>query len=243
MLKMQKIKTILFVFFFFTTSAILFLFAVIIKLTTFLFDRNLTFLHYFTLYWARIYLAVNPEWKIVIRGIENLKPNYPCVYISNHQSYFDIMLISFLNIPYKWVSRSEIFNIPFIGWNMWLNNYIGLKRGNKKSIIQMLERSNNAIDKGNSIFIFPEGTRSLTGQLQKFKSGAFVLAKKKGIPIVPIVINGTKNILNKENKRLNFRSNLSINVLPAITSDIISSKSIDELSEFVHAEMTKYIVV
>ena len=237
----KRLNTILFVIFFGLSSMILFIGAVIIKLLTCFFDRNLTILHYYTQLWAAMYLKVVPSWKVTIKGTEKLNKNMPCIYISNHQSYFDIMAISCLHIPFKWVAKLEVFKAPFIGWNMRLNNYIELKRGNKKSIQQMIANSESAIDQGNSILFFPEGTRSKDGSLQRFMTGAFSLAQRKNLPIVPIVIKGTKNILQKNGNHINFNCDISIEVLDTIPTAEYAGKRPEEIADKAHQLISRHI--
>jgi len=98
--------------------------------------------------------------------------------VSNHQSQLDTLVAFGLFFPFKWISKAEVFRLPFIGWNMTLNRYIKLKRGDRKSIQKMMTECEKMISKGNSLYFFPEGTRSKTGIIKPFKPGAFILAKR-----------------------------------------------------------------
>jgi 1-acyl-sn-glycerol-3-phosphate acyltransferase len=138
-----------------------------------------------------------------------------------------------LFFPFKWVSKAEVFRIPFIGWNMYLNRYIKLKRGDKKGIAKMFVDCEKALAKGNSLFVFPEGTRSETGRLKPFKSGAFTLAKKMKIPILPVVISGTKDFLPKHSMIFHGGQKMSIRVLEPVPYERFAHLSAEETGDMI----------
>jgi len=104
-----------------------------------------------------------------VEGREKIRRDATYVIVSNHQSQLDILVLFRLYVHFKWVSKSEIFKIPLIGWNMVMNRYIKLRRGDKESIAQMMADSEERLAEGSSIFIFPEGSRSPDGRLKPFK--------------------------------------------------------------------------
>jgi 1-acyl-sn-glycerol-3-phosphate acyltransferase len=181
----------------FVISAILFPISLLIWLLTFLFDKNLVLLHKYSCLWSGIVLASNPYWRTKILGREKVKPGATYVMVSNHQSGADILVLFRLFIPFKWVSKKGLFYIPFLGWNMTLNGYIPLQRSRGRSKRMMMDRGIEAMQKGNSVMIFPEGTRSKDGLIQSFKSGAFRLALATGSPILPIALKGTFHAIRK----------------------------------------------
>ena len=182
-------------------------------------------------------------WKITVEGKEKIDKSKTYVIISNHQSEFDIPLASNLNMHYKWVSKAEVFKVPIIGWNMWLNNYIKLIRGNKRSVIKMIKDCSIALENNSSVFIFPEGTRSETGKMRNFMPGAFVIAKRNKVGILPIVINGTKDIMPKGSLKLNYKANLSLKVLDEIPYSEIENCSVEEISKKVKSEIEKHVII
>jgi len=186
-----------FIVFIAVTSIPFYLIALVIWIVTYPFDRRLRFLHMYTCTWSNFYTWVMPAWRIRVEGRENVRKNATYMVVSNHQSLLDILVIFRLYFHFKWVSKIENFRLPLIGWNMVLNRYIKLKRGDKASIEQMLQTCEERIDEGSSIFMFPEGTRSPDGEVKAFKLGAFQLALKKKIPILPVVISGTNRALPK----------------------------------------------
>ncbi len=197
------------------SSMLLFMCALAIWLLTVLFDKRLVILHYFSSFWASLYLWVMPAWSVSIEGREHIKKK-TYVVVSNHQSLLDILVAFRIFFPFKWVSKAEIFKLPFIGWNMTLNRYIKLIRGDKESIRRMLQDCKKTLANGSSVFIFPEGTRSETGHLRRFKPGAFTLAKENKVPILPIVINGTTDALPKKSFNVNGTHKIKVNILAEI---------------------------
>jgi 1-acyl-sn-glycerol-3-phosphate acyltransferase len=180
------------------------------------FDRRKVILHRLTCFWASLYTWINPAWPVKVVGREKIDPNETYVMVANHQSLLDIFVLFRLFTHFKWVSKIENFRIPFIGWNMYLNGYIQLKRGDPSSIAVMLRTCRDNLDAGNSIMMFPEGTRSPTGKLRRFKPGAFDLAKDAKRPLLPIVVHGTASALPKRGVILQGRHRILIEVLDPI---------------------------
>jgi 1-acyl-sn-glycerol-3-phosphate acyltransferase len=221
----NRIISLCFLVFMAVSSALFFVIALLIRLCTAGFDRQLVALHLFTSFWASVYLWVMPVWSVSTQGREKIAKGKTYMVVSNHQSQLDILVAFRLFFPFKWVSKAEVFNLPFIGWNMVLNRYIKLRRGDKKSVEQMMTACEKAISNGSSVYFFPEGTRSKTGIVKDFKTGAFILAQKMKIPILPIVINGTKNALPKHSLNFHGRHHISIEVLDAVPFESFANLS------------------
>jgi len=127
-----------------------------------------------------------------VEGLEHISRDHVQIFASNHQSFFDVWLLSaFIPVKFGWTAKKELFWIPFMGWHMKLNGYIAIDRGNRKRAMESMKEAAEKIRKGNPIAIFPEGTRSRTGELQDFKKGLFYLCIETGVPVVPIYIHGT----------------------------------------------------
>ncbi len=214
------------------SSAIMFVIACCIRLITSIFDRRLILLNLFSSFWASIYIWVMPIWSVNIVGRQKMDISKNYVIVSNHQSQIDILILYRLFYPFRWISKAEVFHLPFIGWNMLLNGYIKLKRGDKESVKQMMDQCERLLKKNISIIMFPEGTRSRTGLLKPFKSGAFILAKKMKKPILPLVINNTKDALPKHSLILH-KSHLEIKVLDEIAYSKFKDMEIDEIAKMV----------
>lgn len=231
---LNRLIAVFFLAFMGLSSALFFMVALVIWALTMLVDRRLILLHLFSSFWASLYLWTMPAWSVRVIGRRGdmWKQNY--VIVSNHQSQLDILVAFRLFVPFKWVSKSEVFKLPFIGWNMWLNRYIKLKRGDKEGIAQMFADCEVALSHGNSIFMFPEGTRSTTGTIKPFKPGAFILAKKMAVPILPVVISGTNAALPKYSLNFHGRQQITIRMLDPINPERFDDLSVEALSERVH---------
>jgi 1-acyl-sn-glycerol-3-phosphate acyltransferase len=174
-----------------TTSIVLYFGAVFLCLATAPFDADRSLLHRYTCWWARLYLRCLPGCRIVVEGREKITPRTPFVLVANHQSMTDIMALSALATPFKWVSKKEAFRLPFIGWNMYLNQYVSVDRGNLRSVRATMERCRSWLERDMPLLMFPEGHRSRTGEMIAFHGGAFRLAVESGCAVLPIVVDGT----------------------------------------------------
>jgi 1-acyl-sn-glycerol-3-phosphate acyltransferase len=230
---LNRIIAVFFIAFVAATSAFFFCVALVIWLLTVLFDNRLVLLHLFSSFWASVYLWAMPAWSVCVEGRSTIRMRDHYVIVANHQSQLDILMAFNLFFPFKWVSKAEVFKIPFIGWNMYLNRYIRLKRGDKKGIAKMFVDCEKALAKGNSLFFFPEGTRSETGSLKPFKSGAFILAKKMNIPILPVVIRGTKDALPKHSMNFHGSQKMIIRVLEPVPYERFAHLSAKETGDMI----------
>lgn len=141
------------------SSVLFFPVALLIWALTAPFDRRLALLHQFTCLWASIYSWLNPAWRVRVAGRERIRRGATYVMVANHLSFLDILVLFRLFAHFKWVSKAEMFRIPCVGWNMALNRYIRLRRGNPESIARMMDACAHTLAAGSSIMIFPEGTR------------------------------------------------------------------------------------
>lgn len=217
--------------FMFISSLIAFPVALIIWLLTVPFDRRLRALHLFTCFWASLYIWFNPGWRVTVKGKEHLDSNRPTIMVANHLSLLDVIIVFRLFTHFKWISKQENFRVPLIGWNMTLNRYIPLRRGGKSGVIQMMKLCRQSLAEDNSLFIFPEGTRSPDGHMRRFKDGAFDLAIQTNTPLQPLVIQGTSQALPKRGFVLQGRHPISVEVLEVIPPDQFSNKTSEELAE------------
>lgn len=215
------------------TSIPLYGIAVLLRACTYPFDRRLRLLHLFTCFWASLYTWMMPPWRIRIEGREHVRKNAAYMVVSNHQSQLDILVAFRLFFHFKWVSKIEMFRIPLIGWNMSLNRYVKLKRGDKESIEQMLSECETHLDEGSSIFMFPEGTRSPDGEVKAFKLGAFQLAQRKKVPILPIVISGTNKALPKYTLNFTGSQKIYIKIFKEIPYSAFEKLSVEETAQMV----------
>lgn len=213
---MRVAFSILFWAFFAVSCVVLFFVALAIFLVTLPFDRNRRVLHLFSCFWAQLYFYVNPFWRLRIEGRENLPWSGAAVLVANHLSLGDVLVLFGLYRPFKWVSKASVFKAPFLGWNMSLNGYVPLVRGDKESIARMMGQCEAWLDRGVPVLMFPEGTRSADGETKAFKDGAFRMALSRRCPIVPIAISGTADALPKHGLVLRQSANCRVRVLPPV---------------------------
>ena len=233
----RRVLSSLFWLFIVVSSILLFPIAVLLWAVTAPFDRRLRLLHRFTCFWASLYTWFNPAWRVRIEGREKIAPNTAYVMVANHQSLLDILVLFRLFRHYKWVSKIENFRIPCIGWNMSLNRYIKLRRGDRESVEQMMSACERTLAEGSSVMMFPEGTRSRDGRLQAFKRGAFTLAQRMRAPILPIVVEGTARALPKRGFVLQGRHAIRIRVLDAVPYNRFADESAEAVADQIRALM------
>lgn len=156
---------------------------------TILFDKKLKFVHFIANIWGSLYILLNPFLSIEVRGKENIQAGETYVVTPNHTSLLDISAIHTIFMHFKWISKASLKRVPFLGWNMVLNKTIFVSRNDPKSQLEMMRKCEHNLEIGNSIMIFPEGTRYRGKELGEFLSGGFLLAKKKQVSVLPIAIS------------------------------------------------------
>ncbi len=235
------ILSICYILFIGISSGFMFCLALVIWAVTLPFDKRRVILNLFSSFWASMYIWLMPLWSVTISGREKISRHKSYVMVSNHQSQLDILVLYRLFFPFRWVSKAEVFLLPFIGWNMILNGYIKLKRGDKLSIEKMMQDCRNLLAQNNSVFFFPEGTRSRTGILRPFKPGAFILAKDMEKPILPVVINHTKDALPKHSLRFHGRHRMSVRVLHEIPFSEFKHEAVEDLAGRVREMIASHV--
>ncbi len=172
--------------------------ALLLWLLALAFDRRRLMNNRWMVIQGIVLTKMSPFWKVIVDGREKLDQKQAYIIIPNHQSLLDIVFFNMLRHRLRWVSKIEIFRVPLVGWEMKMVKYIELIRGNKASVVKMMEKCVESLQDGISVVIFPEGTRSLTGAIGKFKTGAFQLAVKTDKPLLPVLIDGTGEIMPKK---------------------------------------------
>ena len=146
---------------------------------------------------AKILIALNPWWHCRIEGEPPARDLHPFVAVSNHESLADILIIGTLPWEMKWMSKDSIFRVPFLGWMMRMAGDVSVKRNSVKSRGEAYAKTREWIERGSSVMIFPEGTRSKTREMLPFRNGAFRLAVETGRPVQPIAVSGTRDAIRK----------------------------------------------
>ncbi|MBA4368953.1 MAG: 1-acyl-sn-glycerol-3-phosphate acyltransferase [Desulfobacterium sp.] len=149
----------------------------------------------FGMLWARLNSFTTPMF-VKIQGREFIEKRQSYVIVSNHQSFYDIFILyGWIEIDFKWVMKTSLRKVPFLGSACEKIEHIYIDRSNPAAAIESINRAKEKIVNGTSVVFFPEGTRSATGKIGSFKKGAFIFALDMDLPILPITIIGTKNIL------------------------------------------------
>ncbi len=210
---MLRLLSILYWAYVLVTMPILFVGALVVWLVTLPFDRRRVVLHVYSCLWGSFYIVSNPLWRARVRGRSRLPWHGPAVIVANHLSMLDILVLYGLFRPFKWVSKAELFKVPIVGWNMWINDYVPVWRGDRESVKRMMEHCRAHLARGTPLLVVPEGTRALDGRLQRFKDGAFRLAWEAKVPLVPVAITGTFQALPKHGLIMRERMDARVEVL------------------------------
>jgi len=145
--------------------------------------------------WSRVNAFLTPMI-VSVTGKKHINPRQSYVVVSNHQSLYDIFIIyGWLGVDLKWIMKKELRRIPGIGFGSEKVGHIFIDRSNSVKAIKSIDEAKKKLVNGTSVVIFPEGTRSKNGDLSPFKRGAFKIAFDLGLPILPITVIGTKDIL------------------------------------------------
>ena len=142
--------------------------------------------------------------RVEIEGLENIDRNRPQIFIANHSGLHDILsLAAFLPIQFRWIAKKSLFKVPFMGWHMRRSGYIPIDRKNLREAARSIVAAAVEIAGGVNAIIFPEGTRSRTGALGEFHSGAFALCVHAEVPLVPVVVDGSYRVIAPQTLRVN----------------------------------------
>ncbi|HWX42896.1 MAG TPA: lysophospholipid acyltransferase family protein [Blastocatellia bacterium] len=161
------------------------------------FDRTGAMQHWCARWWCRL-IAWTIGAHIHVHGEANVRADKNYVYMANHSSLIDIpALFAYLPFQFRIMAKKELFYVPFMGWHLWTAGNFPVDRGDPRKTAHSLRRVVEGIKAGKSLAVFPEGTRSEDGRLQEFKAGAFKIALRAGVPIVPVAIRGTHELLPK----------------------------------------------
>lgn len=179
---------------------------------------------------TKVLVALNPWWRIEVVGTPPARSSEPFVAVCNHESMADILLVGTLPFDMKWLSKSQIARIPVLGWMMWMAGDIVVNRRDSKSRGQSYEEMVGWIEKGASIMIFPEGTRTRTGDLLPFRNGAFRLALETGRPIQPLSVSGARQAIRADSAVFG-RARVTVRMLDQISTEGMSDSDVNELRD------------
>jgi 1-acyl-sn-glycerol-3-phosphate acyltransferase len=176
--------------------------------------------------------------KVQIRGLSNIDKQKAYIFIPNHLSFFDIFsLLAYLPVDFKFILKKELILIPILGWSMKRAGYISIDRSSPAKARRTLEKAVDRIKGGTSLVMFAEGTRGYDGRLQPLKRGAFQLAMASGVPVVPVAIKGTREIMPKGNFTIR-KGSIVIQLEKPIETTTYTKQTMPELMERVSGSIT-----
>lgn len=201
------------------------------------FQRSRRTVHELSRVLVRIFFFVPPLWRHKVIGMEHVDRRKAYVIVINHRAMTDIPALYFLPLNFRWVSKREVFRLPFFGQFLRLHGDICIDRGHAaEAMEQLLREGRRWLGRGVSVAVFPEGTRSKDGEIHRFKAGAFTLAREAGVDILPVVLDGTKTLIGR-NALFNWRNRITIRVLPPVPAVEVASTDPHLLMERVHDAM------
>lgn len=199
-----------------------------------LIDRSGRVSHHFARYWSKFIFA-GVGIKPTVRGIENIPKDRAVIFVANHQSTMDIpAMFGYLPVQFRIMAKQILFMIPFLGWHLYLSGNIPIDRKNARQAFGSVYKASNLLKRGISILVFVEGTRSRDGKLHRFKRGSFTLARKLNVPVVPVAIQGSFNLMPADAWTAK-AGVIEINIMPAI--DISEHSDLNEIAYKVRNQM------
>lgn len=202
----------------------------IIWLFTFPFDSKRQVVHSLLIFQSLVLVHIMPVWKIKTEGREKAVKGQTYVILSNHQSILDILVVNCLRYRFKWISKAENTRVPVLGWYLRMAGYLTVDRSDRESKDKLIADAYDCLKNGNSIMIFPEGTRSPDREIKPFKRGAFQLAISANVPILPVVIDGTGDVLPKHGLIFGGFHRVSVKVLDPVFPETFPTKDPEELA-------------
>ena len=199
---------------------------VLVYLITYPFDRYQRFPNRLLKGLGLLMIGINPGWKVEFRGLERYERGSPAIFVANHQSFMDMPVIYLLPWKMKWVAKKSLFRIPVLGWMIYMTGHLAIDRHSMKSV-RKLDQLVEPIQQGIPAMIFPEGTRTANGELKRFKTGAFLLAKRYNFKLYPLVLDGGYQVLPSGNWRFRFNERFIVSVQEGIDPEQFDT--IDEL--------------
>jgi 1-acyl-sn-glycerol-3-phosphate acyltransferase len=178
---------------------------------------------------ARVLVFLNPWWRVEIEGDVPPPESAPFVAVSNHESLADVLIVGTLPFDMKWLSKEEIARVPFIGWMMRMAGDVLVRRSDRRSRGESYDSLIAWIERGASVMLFPEGTRSRDGELLPFRSGAFRLAIETGRPVQPLAVSGTRQAIRADSLLFG-RARVKVRILEQVVTADLGPEDIDALS-------------
>lgn len=189
-------------------------------------------IHQFPDYFGKMMIGVTGS-TVTVEGLDNIPKDQSVLFVSNHQSNFDIpLLMGYLQKPIGFIAKAEIKKLPIVPNWMEIMNCVFMDRSDRRQSLNAIKVGIEKLKNGHSLVIFPEGTRSKNNQIGEFKSGSFHLATKSGVPIIPVRIEGTYNILEANNNKIK-PANVTLKVFPPVYLDQLGMNDPKEIAAYI----------
>lgn len=201
------------------------------------FDRKRRAIHLVSRLWATAYFRLVPGWSVKIEGRENARTGGPYVVVVNHRSMLDIILMYAVPLNFRWVSKKEVYKWPIFGAVLWMHGDITIARGTASAVKQLVHEGGMWLSRGVSVMIFPEGSRGKKPEVGRFHEGAFLLAKKTGVGILPVVAEGTGT--SSKGWRVNFRNRYRVRILPPVDAEQVQQTPVKDMTTRIQALMAE----
>ena len=203
------------------------------------FDKSRRVVHEISRGIAQAFFRLAPGWKTRVTGLENVDRDQTYVIVLNHSAMVDIPMLYWVPLNFRWVSKRELIKMPFIGLYLQLHGDILIPRDKPRKAATMVMNNGRMWlrDRRVSVAVFPEGTRSTTGEIGRFKPSAFALAHEAGVGILPVVLSGSRVI--GKNGRLPWRHDFSVQVLPPVSAEEVAARDTKEIMEEVRERMVE----
>lgn len=218
-------------------TIIVFLSVLFCAIILFPFDKKGKVAHAHAFLWSDLLIALNPYWDIKITGLDNIDRAKTYVIVANHQSITDIILLYKTKMQFKWVANEYLFKLPIIGLSMLITKHIKLRKGKLESIKKAYQEASTWLKDGMSIMLFPEGTRSNGYGLKEFQNGAFKLAIKEQVPILPISIKGTGSAIPRGSWLFTTKVSGGFKVLEPVDTAGIGPDDFEKLRDLVRSRI------
>jgi 1-acyl-sn-glycerol-3-phosphate acyltransferase len=178
--------------------------------------------------------------RVRVHGAQHIEPGASYVFLSTHQSYMDIpAMLGYLPAQLRIAAKKVLFRIPFMGWHLTRAGHIPIDRSSTQNAVSSMQKAAGYLTRGICAFVFPEGTRSRDGYLHKFKKGGFKLAMQAGVPIIPITIVGSRQVLPPDS--IIFRPGpIDMYVDAPIQTNGLTDEDLEPLMETVYDMMGKH---
>ena len=222
-------------------TVILWIVDAVLTIILYPFDKDRRIVHAQCFWWSDILIGMSPKWNVYVKGLENIDPKKAYVIVANHQSLADILVMYQIHAQFKWVAKESLFKVPFIGWCLSLGKHIKLLRGDFASIKKVYREAAGWLRKDMSVLFFPEGTRSDTDEMNPFQNGPFKLAVKEKKPILPIVVDGARDIIPKGSWIFSSKVEIHLTVLPPIDTSSYKPGDFEKLKDLARERIKKQL--